>query len=49
VAQVSDLHVGPQVSAEYLGNALRKVSALNPDMVVVTGDFMSAANDWRVD
>src|SRR6266536_438656 len=41
VAQVSDLHVCPYVDSDYLGACRREVSALQPDIVVVTGDFMS--------
>ena len=41
VAQVSDIHVCPYVDHDYLGTCLREVSALQPDLVVVTGDFMS--------
>ncbi len=41
LAQVSDLHVGPGIDSDYLAAALRDLSALGPDMVAVTGDFMS--------
>jgi uncharacterized protein len=41
VAQISDIHVCPYVDSDYLGACLRSVSALEPDMVLVTGDFMS--------
>ena len=47
LAQVSDLHVCPRVDADYLGAALREVSALQPDIVVVTGDFVSNASAER--
>ncbi|QJW97903.1 metallophosphoesterase [Frigoriglobus tundricola] len=47
LAQVSDLHVCPRVDTEYLGAALREVSALQPDIVVVTGDFVSNASPER--
>jgi predicted MPP superfamily phosphohydrolase len=49
LAQVSDLHVGPQVDSGYLVAALRQVSALEPDIVAVTGDFMSLGGPDRVD
>ena len=39
--QLSDLHVGPVVDSDYLATALRTASALEPDIVVLTGDFMS--------
>ena len=41
--QVSDLHVGPRVDSGYLIDALRTSGRLEPDIVVVTGDFVS----WR--
>ena len=39
--QVSDLHVGPRVSSDYLIAALRQAQALEPDFVAATGDFVS--------
>lgn len=42
LVQISDLHVGPQVDAGYLVRALRQVAALAPDILVVTGDFITA-------
>jgi uncharacterized protein len=41
IAQVSDIHVCPYVDSDYLSACLREVSELQPDMVVITGDFMS--------
>jgi predicted MPP superfamily phosphohydrolase len=49
LAQVSDLHVGPQVESDYLASALRRVSSLQPDLVAVTGDFMSCDAAEQVD
>jgi predicted MPP superfamily phosphohydrolase len=39
--QVSDLHVGPRVSSDYLMQSLRRAQALTPDFVAITGDFVS--------
>jgi predicted MPP superfamily phosphohydrolase len=39
--QLSDIHVGPRVSSDYLIHALRSAAALEPDFVVFTGDFVS--------
>lgn len=39
--QISDVHVGPVVSSDYLIASLEYVSTLEPDIVVITGDFMS--------
>lgn len=39
--QVSDLHVGPRVDDHYLMRALDRVRDLAPDILVITGDFVS--------
>jgi predicted MPP superfamily phosphohydrolase len=41
LAQISDLHVGPQVSDDYLMHSFDRVRALAPDLVVITGDFIT--------
>lgn len=41
VVQLSDLHVGFQVSDAYLVRALRRAATLRPDLVVVTGDVVT--------
>lgn len=41
LAQLSDLHIGPQVSDDYLVGAFERVRAMRPDIVVITGDFIS--------
>jgi predicted MPP superfamily phosphohydrolase len=38
---VSDLHVGPKVSSNYLIEALQRAARLRPDIVVMTGDFLT--------
>ena len=38
---MSDLHVGLRVSDDYVLSVFDKVAALQPDIVVMTGDFMS--------
>jgi uncharacterized protein len=49
VVQLSDLHVGPVVSSDYLVASLQKAAALQPDLVAVTGDFMSCRGAEQVD
>ncbi|MFL5617412.1 MAG: metallophosphoesterase [Gemmatimonadaceae bacterium] len=39
--QVSDVHVGPRVSSDYLMRAFELGRALAPDFVAFTGDFVS--------
>ncbi len=38
IAQISDLHIGPQLRAPLLRDLLARVTALDPDMIVITGD-----------
>jgi predicted MPP superfamily phosphohydrolase len=41
LVQLSDIHIGRQVSDAYLTNSFRRVAALHPDIVVHTGDLVS--------
>jgi predicted MPP superfamily phosphohydrolase len=41
LVQLSDVHVGPRVDDDYVIDTFRKVAALKPDLVVMTGDFIS--------
>jgi uncharacterized protein len=41
VAQLSDLHVGPRTPVERLRDAIDRVNAFAPDLVVLTGDYLS--------
>jgi predicted MPP superfamily phosphohydrolase len=41
LAQLTDLHIGPQVDDDYIIQSLDRVRALAPDFVVVTGDWIS--------
>lgn len=41
LVQLSDIHAGPRVSDSYLLDTFRRVTELRPDVVVMTGDFMS--------
>lgn len=49
VIQLSDLHVGATVDTEYLISALEFVNSLTPDVIVITGDFMTCAREEQVD
>ena len=49
IAQVSDLHLGPQTSRRFLADVTRSVRALAPDLVTVTGDLIDdRAEDTRL-
>ena len=39
--QISDMHVGPRVSSEYLIDTLDRARELTPDFVAFTGDFVT--------
>jgi uncharacterized protein len=41
LAQISDLHVGPQVDDDYIIKSFRRVQELAPDFVVFTGDWIT--------
>src|ERR1019366_6160156 len=41
VAQISDIHHGLFLSQEWLAQAVRQVNRLNPDIVALTGDFVT--------
>ena len=49
LVQLSDLHVGPEVADSYLKDALKRVSALEPDLVVLTGDFVTCVRGEQVE
>src|SRR4029450_1333337 len=45
LVQVSDLHAGPTVDSDYLRAALASLADLDPDWIVLTGDFMTCGID----
>lgn len=45
LAQLTDLHVGPRVSDDYLLHSFSRLAALQPDIVVYTGDMTSYHED----
>jgi predicted MPP superfamily phosphohydrolase len=49
LVQVSDLHAGPGVDDDYLADALGRVSRLEPDILALTGDFMTCRGGEQVD
>jgi uncharacterized protein len=49
LAQISDLHVGPQVDDEYIIESFRKVKQIGPDFVVFTGDWITYRGPWQFD
>lgn len=49
LVQISDLHVGPIVSSDYIRRCLEMVSAIEPDIVAITGDFVTYDGPRRID
>jgi len=49
LVQLSDLHVGKVVDSDYMIASMKLTSSLNPDVVVVTGDFMSSRGPEQID
>ena len=43
VAQLSDLHLGPTTTASHIRRAVDMTNRLHPDLVVLTGDYVSGS------
>jgi len=43
IVQLSDIHIGPILDAAFARSLVERVSALEPDLVVVTGDLVDGA------
>lgn len=46
IAQLSDLHVTPQAGADLVRRAVEIVGRLRPDLVVLTGDYVTHSADY---
>ncbi len=49
LVQISDLHVGRNVDYGYISHAVARVSEFQPDMLVITGDFMTCQGSEQID
>ena len=49
LVQLSDLHVGPSVDSAFLERSLRLVNEMEPDLVCITGDFMTCDRGEQID
>ena len=47
LVQISDIHVGYRVSDAFLIDAFDRAAALQPDLVAMTGDFLTLHTDGR--
>jgi uncharacterized protein len=43
IVQLTDVHVGPTIGREFVSEIVRRVNALNPDLVVITGDLVDGS------
>ncbi len=46
LVQLSDIHHGPYIPLSYVEDCVKKVNALNPDIIVLTGDFVSRSKTY---
>ena len=44
IALISDIHLGVFVGAKHIRNMVKKINALNPDIVVIAGDIFNGDN-----
>jgi uncharacterized protein len=49
LVQISDLHFGPVVDDDYLCKALERVSSLRPDILAITGDFVTCRGEEPIE
>ena len=45
IVQMSDVHVGPTIGKSFVEGVVRETNALEPDMVVITGDLVDGSVD----
>ena len=43
IAQITDLHVGPTLGVGYVEEVVKETNALNPDLIVITGDLVDGS------
>lgn len=43
IVQITDLHVGPTLGREFVADIVRRVNALEPDVVAITGDLVDGS------
>ena len=45
IAQLSDLHIGPLLGRQWLSQVVRRTNLLQPDLIVLTGDYVDGTVD----
>jgi uncharacterized protein len=43
IVQITDVHVGPTIGREFVAGVVRQTNALQPDMIVITGDLVDGS------
>jgi predicted MPP superfamily phosphohydrolase len=43
IVQLSDVHIGPTIGRDFLGDVVARVNALAPDAIVITGDLVDGS------
>ncbi len=49
LVQISDIHVGESVADSYMTHALASLAELQPDMIAITGDFMTSHGNEQIE
>lgn len=49
IVQISDIHIGGLIDASFIEKIIKRVNAMNPDLVVITGDLVDIALDKAED
>jgi hypothetical protein len=49
VAQISDLHFGPHITLTHIRNVVNAILNLKPDLIVITGDFVTRTSHGELD
>jgi predicted MPP superfamily phosphohydrolase len=45
IVQISDIHVGPTIGRDFVADVVRRVNALAPDVIAITGDLVDGSVD----
>lgn len=45
IAQLTDLHIGPILKKDWLAQVVARTNALNPDLILLTGDYVDGYAD----
>lgn len=45
IALLTDIHIGPIINRHYIEDLVRETNALNPDLIVITGDLVDGSVD----